>query len=611
MKKKWAIFRYINQLIFEVDRKFYPIALTKVIVKAWLPMARLLVSGGLVNYLLQTTHQSDLTGYLLYTLKMMGLLILAEMLLVYSNQWIENKFSDRLRLLTLAQVLSYQVLMDYPLIIGEENSAAFKGAVYAADHNGTPLMGFILRGVELVGAGIGMILYTTLLFQLDSVMLGLILILVIFLLVIKHFQLKLKRSNRDERLSNETQYQYARKVMSDHRVGKDIRLYSMMDWISEIQAQLMKQYYQLIRPTNRLNRIESIGVLLMTLLMSGLAYYYSLQSLIKEEIAVGDFIVYVGLVTVVITVLSQLIEESAMTLEYLIDIEPFYDYMHLAPIFKGEQPLATEGVPFEIKLEKVTYRYPNRQEAIIDQMDLTIHPGEKLAIVGTNGAGKTTLVKLILGLLEPTSGCILINGTDLREFDRKAYYQQIAPVFQDTHLFTFNIRDTILQGAPYDPGKYQAALEQSGMDQVIDKLPEGDQTKIVRQVDYDGVELSGGQMQKLKLAQALYKDAPILILDEPTAALDPLSESEVYQHYLAFSKGKTALFISHRLASTQFCDRIIYLDDGYIKEMGTHEELLASHEAYAEMFHHQAYYYRDLGDGNEEPEAVSEQGGVI
>nr|WP_247599304.1 ATP-binding cassette domain-containing protein [Facklamia miroungae] len=270
-------------------------------------------------------------------------------------------------------------------------------------------------------------------------------------------------------------------------------------------------------------------------------------------------------------------------------------------------------MPQEIKtieFRNVTYTYPNANYPIINNFNLKINPHEKLAIVGENGAGKTTLIKLMLGLLKPDQGEILINGINRNKFAIEDYYRLFAPVFQDNYLFTFTIRDTILQGYDYDAVHYQEVLDQSGMANVVTNLPQGDQTAIVREVDSEGVHLSGGQLQKLKLAQALYKDAFVLVLDEPTAALDPISESEVYQNYLTFAKGKIALFISHRLASTQFCDRILYLRKGQIEEEGSHESLMQKQGAYYKMFETQAYYYREKIPETENEEHI-EQGGLI
>ena len=226
-------------------------------------------------------------------------------------------------------------------------------------------------------------------------------------------------------------------------------------------------------------------------------------------------------------------------------------------------------------------------------MNLTIHPREKLAIVGLNGAGKTTLVKLICGLLSPSEGRVLLNGDDISDFNRNKYYELFSAVFQDFSILDVTIAEEIAQCKDnIDYQRIKECIDYAGLSDTIDKLPKGLNTHIGREVYLDGVLLSGGQMQRLMLARALYKNGPILLLDEPTAALDPLAESEIYQKYSDMANNKTSLFISHRLASTRFCDRIILIKDGGIKEEGSHEDLLKLNGEYAKLFEVQSRYYK-------------------
>ena len=227
-------------------------------------------------------------------------------------------------------------------------------------------------------------------------------------------------------------------------------------------------------------------------------------------------------------------------------------------------------------------------------MNLTVHQGEKLAIVGLNGAGKTTLVKLLCGLLDPTQGAVLLNGRDIREFDRRKYYALFSAVFQEFSVLDVTIAEQIAQSRDnIDYKRIDDCMEKAGLTSMIEKLPDGLQTHMGREVYLDGVLFSGGQMQRLMLARALYKNGPILLLDEPTAALDPIAENDIYMKYNDMTAGKTSVFISHRLASTRFCDRIIFIADGNIAEEGTHESLLARGGAYAKLFEVQSRYYQE------------------
>ena len=234
-------------------------------------------------------------------------------------------------------------------------------------------------------------------------------------------------------------------------------------------------------------------------------------------------------------------------------------------------------------------------------MNLTIHPGEKLAIVGLNGAGKTTMVMLLCGFYDPTEGRVLLNGQDIREFNRRAYYKLFSAVFQGFSILDTTIAECVAQTAQeIDLEKVQRCLAQAGLTETMAKFPQGVNTHFGREVYLDGVQLSGGQTQRLMLARALYKDGPILVLDEPTAALDPIAENDIYQKYSDMTAGKTSVFISHRLASTRFCDRIVFIADGGIAEEGTHQALLAKGGAYARLFAVQSRYYQEGGAQDEE-----------
>ncbi len=210
-----------------------------------------------------------------------------------------------------------------------------------------------------------------------------------------------------------------------------------------------------------------------------------------------------------------------------------------------------------------------------------------------NGAGKTTLIKLITGLYNPTEGEILVGGESINNLNRNDYYDIFSAVFQEQSLFPISIKDNIICALPYDEAAFNLAVLNAGFKKTIDKLQDGADTKLFKEVYDDAVDLSGGETQRLLLARALYKDAPMLILDEPTAALDPIAEREMYEKYSEFSSGKTSIFISHRLASTRFCDRIIYLEDGKIIEEGTHDSLIAARGTYAKLFGVQSQYYKE------------------
>ena len=236
---------------------------------------------------------------------------------------------------------------------------------------------------------------------------------------------------------------------------------------------------------------------------------------------------------------------------------------------------------------------------MIHHFSLALEPGEHLAVVGLNGAGKTTLVKLLCGLTEPTEGTVTYNGTDIREYNREEYYRLFGAVFQDYSLLPVTIEEIVAEEEELnvDHERVETCLKQAGLWEKVSSLPEGVKSKYNRAFWDDGINLSGGETQKLLLARALYRNAPVIVLDEPTAALDPVSENRLYETYDEVMQGKTTIFISHRLASTRFCHRIVLIDHGQIAEEGTHEELLAKKGRYYELFETQAKYYRENPEG--------------
>ena len=253
-----------------------------------------------------------------------------------------------------------------------------------------------------------------------------------------------------------------------------------------------------------------------------------------------------------------------------------------------------------VDIVDLCFSYPNSEKYVLDHLNLTIKPGEKMALVGENGSGKSTLIKLLCKLYKPSSGVIYLNGIDISQIPDDIYWEIIGAVFQDAMVFPFSIRDNITLEESVDEERLSKAINDSGIEQIMDGLSNGIDTVLLRILDDEGLDISGGQRQRLYLARALYKNNKFLMLDEPTAALDPLAEASLYKQYDSLTKGKTSLYISHRLASTKFCDRVAYLKDGKILELGSHDELMDSNGEYKELFHIQAKYYMESDQGKVE-----------
>ncbi|MBQ3007118.1 MAG: ABC transporter ATP-binding protein [Clostridia bacterium] len=384
----------------------------------------------------------------------------------------------------------------------------------------------------------------------------------------------------------------------DFSNAKDVRIYNMSDF-------LMRKIDKHLDDANWWNILRNNGHYINCMLedvfkfgVSLGAYIYLIYLKINSEMTLGDFSLYFGAITGFGQWLARLVDSISEIISGAHNVSDFRSFIDIEDKMnngKGEKLPSGKDLPCEIELKNLTFSYDEAENPSVDKVSLKINKGEKIAIVGVNGAGKSTLVKLICGLFVPQEGQILINGIDSRLFNRDEYYRLFSTLFQDCALLPATVAKNIAlcEENKIDRGRLSDCMRLAGILDKVECLPQKENTLLVREVNEGAVAFSGGELQRLLLARALYKDAPIIILDEPTAALDPIAENDMYLRYSELTKDKTAIYISHRLSSTRFCDRIILLDNAKIIETGTHEELLALGGKYAGMFETQSRYYRE------------------
>ena len=408
--------------------------------------------------------------------------------------------------------------------------------------------------------------------------------------------------HKEEKERHDKEVAYFRQRAFALDFAKDLRIFGLSGWLRELQGKALRACAAFVNRRERAYLWANVVDVLMALVRNGVAYAFLLHQVLAEGLPASEFLLYFTAVSGFTTWVTGILGQFSQLHKESIALSRIQEYLNLPEPFLfegGAQPPQADS--YALTLENVTFRYPGTEKNILEHVNLTIRPGEKLAVVGLNGAGKTTLVKLLCGFYDPTEGRVLLNGQDVRTFNRAKYYELFSAVFQHFSIMDTTIAETVAQRAEgIDMGKVNACLEKAGLTDAVAKFPKGVDTHIGREVYLDGVMLSGGQTQRLMLARALYKDGPILVLDEPTAALDPLAENDIYMKYNRMTEGKTSVFISHRLASTRFCDRILFIADGGIAEEGTHEALLALGGAYAKLFEVQSRYYREGGDVDEE-----------
>lgn len=385
--------------------------------------------------------------------------------------------------------------------------------------------------------------------------------------------------------------------------AKDVRIYSLADWLRQMQSDLMGEMHGWDKKQSTRLFLTKLVDLAVILVRDGGAYALLIYLFAQGEMTVDQFVLYFAAISSFATWVGAFIDSLSKLHADSLSVDNLRAFLDYADSDGTGEAHAEEHADraAEIVFNHVSFRHDGAEKDTIHDLSLTLHAGERLAVVGLNGAGKTTLVKLMCGLYRPTEGEILFNGVPVSQFERRDYYALFSTVFQTVHTMLFTIAEHV-SGCPLeatDMARVEACLKRAGLGEKVASLSKGALTPLDKQVEEGAAELSGGEMQKLMLARALYRDAPVLILDEPTSALDPIAESRIYAEYGAMTRGKSSLFISHRLASTAFCDRVIYLEDGRIAEEGTHETLLKKGGKYKELFDIQSCWYKD-GEGKEE-----------
>lgn len=481
------------------------------------------------------------------------------------------------------------------LALGEKASAACAGNSESSEAIWTTL-------TDLMTSCIGFIVYLALLTNLNLWLAA----LVAATTAVSYFASKRINEwgylHRSEELELTKRIEYANKIATSREFAKDIRMFGLRGWLEDLWGSTMRLYSAFCAKRERKYIWANIIDIVLTFLRNGIAYAFLIGITVKNGLPASQFLLYFaalsGFAQWVVEILDKLSVMHKQSLD-ISTIREFLDWDEPFDLNGGERIAFEPNKQYEIRLDNVSFRYPKADKDTLSHINLTVHPGEKLAIVGLNGAGKTTLVKLVCGFLDPTEGRILLNGEDIRKFNRNDYYALFSAVFQEFSVLDVTVKENVAQCVDgIDETRVWQCIDKAGLTEKIKSLPKGIETHLGRRVFKDGVEFSGGQTQRLMLARALYKNAPILVLDEPTAALDPIAENDIYQKYNDMTHGRTSFFISHRLASTRFCDRIIFVDSGKIAEEGTHDELLKNGGGYAYLFEVQSKYYRsDNQDG--------------
>jgi ABC transporter ATP binding/permease protein len=522
----------------------------------------------------------------------------AELLFMWLNTVSSMKMSvgfTYVRLMIIKERIAKTLGMEYEALETPEMLDRLQKAKRATAGDWQGVQGMMtymqVMGVQIISVTIAVAIMTT--FNPWIILIIVVLSFAQFLFF-DYIRKKDKKEMWDAMMPHWRKLEYMENVTTDFSYAKDIRLFGMQKYLAKKQIDVYDEelrHWIKSRQYWVYNTIFAHGIsLLRQLIIIGWLVY----SVVFNGLSIGNFTLYTAsaaafsnAINEILQALSALRERSAHTDDYrsFMDIPSADDKAQTIPIPPADK--------YTFEFKNVSFKYRGQEKYALKNVNLTLHAGEKLAVVGLNGAGKSTFIKLLLRLYDVTEGCILMNGTDIRKFDRKEYYELFAPAFQDVMVFAFPVAENVSMKEPFNTDKAEAEkmLRLAGLGDKLDKLEKGVDTELLKVLYDDGVDLSGGEKQKLALARALYKKSKIIVLDEPTAALDALAEFRLYQSFNELVGDRTAVYISHRLSSTRFCDRVAMFKDGEMVEIGTHDSLMEADGAYADMFRVQAQYY--------------------
>jgi len=578
------IWKYDKQLVF--------ILLTDIMIGALLPFPNIILAGLIVDSI---ANDANFMNVIFYVTLLFGINYIFNALGIFLRQTKEyrflqliNKLGNEIR--TKCMNIDFEQFNDSSF---QDRIQLVKQAMYG--NNFFTALTTVFETVSRIITLVGIILIMTL---LNSWLLLIALVVIILQAVLHVIQLRQNRKYNFESINEQRKIGYVSTLAQDVSIKKDVVMFDMSGFI----LQKIDSFQRAMLVFNK-RRIQISGVIEMVTYSLSVVFQVSAYVLIglnafNGTISIGEF-------TMGIASLTNFMSASSFVARNILNFNNsmFYvkrqkSFLSLMSKFDETSAVTMDDIDLdniEIEFKNVSFRYPNSTSYVLKNINLTLCNKEKLAIVGFNGAGKTSFVLLLTRMYDPTEGSIHLNGIDIRDIDYRDYQKIFAAVNQDFALLAFSLLENITRSdaaTPAERSKIEALFHSNGMSERLKKLYRGLDTPVTKALAASGIDLSGGEGQKVAIIRALYKDSPVLILDEPTAALDPIAEHEIYQKFADMSSGKLTVYISHRISSTRFCDKIAVFDKGEIVEYGTFEELLALQGLYNDFFQKQAQYFK-------------------
>lgn len=601
-KPKYGMFScvgYIYRLLWNTERA---LAFTGIFT---VPLSLILAALALYtpSLILRALETSGRFSYI--ALVILGLL-LAKLLFDLANNIIQEKIANAEHYVVLWFGYMWnqkQRDQDWYLSLDPEIQKLYQRVSNAISNNHTAGVHFPMAFANILSTILQFFLFGTVISLLNP----LIILLLALGCAVNYWMSKWERTmnwnDRDVRNGIQKKIDYLAFTLSrDFQYAKDVRLYQMKDSLYERFQHLLKQNHAERKKLVRRGLLTAIVSFLVILVRDGAAYAFLIYKAVQGEVDASSFLLYFSAIASMAGLMGGILGSFNWVADGALQTSDFREAMELPDKLNRGPGIPVPTAPFSIEFKHVSYKYPEGEKKVLDDISFRIEPGEKIALVGLNGAGKTTLTRLMCGLLLPDEGEVLLDGQPLTAYNRDEMYSLFGLIPQKYSLLPVSIARNIasaLTDEEVDREKLNRCIKTAGLAEKITSLPKGAETPLNRQINRDGIELSGGEAQRLLLARLLYKNPLCLILDEPTAALDPIAEDRMYRKYNEIASHSTSIFISHRLASTRFCNRIFLLDGAHFAEVGTHDELMAAGGKYRELFEVQSKYYQE-GAGNDE-----------
>ena len=524
------------------------------------------------------------------------LMLVLQMLLILSRNYM-GAMGIINRLLYMELLSEKAIKTDYSNMASERGQTLLSKAFMTVSSNDSATERINSQFASIGKNIFGLVLYGTLIAVLNPVIIVILILGGVIVYFVGRAVNQYKFKLRDEKGRINKKFNYVQRASSDYSFAKDIRLYGMFEWLTSIFMSTIKDRSKWEMKVLKKTILHTMTEGIIAFLRDGLAYIYLIY-LVVEGMAVSDFALYFGAITGFSIWVSGLAQDLLDIHQSSNDISVLREFIEMENVSnhdEGRSILPLKNQQLSIEFNNVTFTYPGSEEPIFNNFNLKLDANKNYAVVGVNGAGKTTLVKLLIGLYRPDEGQILINGIDSNEFNIDDYFSLFSVAFQDAVVTAFSLKENVTMKPP---GEIKGediipVLKSANLYEKVQSLPNGIDTSLLKELDTDGTMLSGGETQKLILARALFSDREILVLDEPSAALDPIAEADLYEKYHTMAENKTSIYISHRLSSTKFCDEIIFMEKGSVTERGSHRELMDLKGKYSEMFVIQSHYYQE------------------